>query len=199
MPTIALKLSNSQQPTPVSPRGRRGASLGGALRLALALILGASASFAESLDVAEGYNLFAFNNINVSADVGGSVALGGQLKSATSIGSQLSVSSAFPSLVADGTNNSNVIANGVGTIDVNNGSAYLYGHSSSQPANVTFNQGGAGYMTGSEPVSGGIAGFAILLCQPCKYADQHHAQCHGLKWDHQHLGARCGHLCCELE
>ena len=157
MPRIDSKLSDSQQPTQVSPRGRRGASLDGALRLALALILGAGASFADSLAVAQGYNLFAFNNINVSADVGGSVALGGQLQSATSIGSQLSVSSGFPSLVADGTSNSNVIANGVGTIDVDNGSAYLSGYSSSHPANATFNQGGAGYMTGSDPVSGGIA------------------------------------------
>jgi choice-of-anchor A domain-containing protein len=158
VPTIDLNLSDSQQYSQISVRGRRSASLSGALRLALALILGASASFAESLDVAQGYNLFAFNNINVSTDVGGAVALGGQLQSATSIGSQLSVSSAFPSLVADGTNNSNVIANGVGTIDINKGSAFLSGYSSSQPANATFNQGGAGYMTGSDPVSGGIAG-----------------------------------------
>jgi len=156
MPSFDLKLTDSQQPTQVSARDRLGTSLGGALGLALALILGATPLFAGSLGVAQGYNLFAFNNINVSADVGGSVALGGQLQSATSIGAQLSVSSSFPTLVADGTNNSNVIANGVGTIEVDNGSAYLRGYSSGHPANVTFNQAGAGYLS-SDPISGGIA------------------------------------------
>lgn len=108
---------------------------------------------AGSLGVATGYNLFAFNNINMTNDVEGSVAFGGVLTGAPTIGSEIT-SSTQPSLVGDGTNTTSNVLGSSNYINLNGGSAYLKGYSSSSPAHINFNGGGT-YLS-SDPISGGI-------------------------------------------
>ncbi len=131
------------------------------IQVILGLSLAANILSAGTLGVAQGYNLFVFNNLNMNIDVTGSVAYGGQFTGGMTVGSNLT---GGVSLVGDGTSNSNVLGSGA-SINVDGGSqTYLKGYSNSSPApGVNLNSGT--YVT-TNPISGGIAasksGFLTL-------------------------------------
>jgi choice-of-anchor A domain-containing protein len=105
-----------------------------------ALTLAPNVLNAGSLGVAQGFNLFVFNNLTMTSDVDGAVAYGGVLSGQLDAGTKLASNQL--TIVADGSNASNKNVLGSGGLTLGGGSGgYVMGYSNASHNNINLNSG----------------------------------------------------------